>query len=77
MKYSIVEIKKYPLKKRMKANNLSCRQLAKKVNLHYTYISHLVNGRNIASEDVYLRIKKFLDRCSCGEGEACSNCKYK
>ena len=60
MKVKRVIVIKYPLEKKMKEQGYSCRTLAKKVGLHYTYINRLLLEHSHASEITFKKIIKIL-----------------
>jgi len=58
IKYTV--IKEYPLRKKMNEANLTIRALAVRSGVHYTYISRLLTGKGIASEDILEKLKSSL-----------------
>jgi len=58
MKYTI--IKDYPLREKMDRKKLTIRQLSTLSGVHYTYISRLLTGKSVASEELKLKLESVL-----------------
>lgn len=58
MKYTI--IKDYPLREKMENKKLTIRQLSNLSGVHYTYISRLLTGKSVASEELKLKLESVL-----------------
>jgi transcriptional regulator with XRE-family HTH domain len=58
MKYTIV--KDYPLRLKMDKKKLTIRKLAEKSGVHFTYISRLLTGKSVASEEIKNKLDNVL-----------------
>jgi len=58
MQYSI--IKSYPLRERMRLKGLTIRKLSVLSGVHYTYISRLLSGKSVGSENIMTKLKNVL-----------------
>lgn len=62
MKYTV--IKTFPLRKTMLRKGLTIRKLSELSGVHFTFISRLLTGKSIASEEVK---NKLVNACKYGK----------
>jgi plasmid maintenance system antidote protein VapI len=58
MKYTI--IKEYPLKEKMEKKKLTIRSLSELSGVHFTYISRLLVGKSVATEEMKNKLDAVL-----------------
>lgn len=61
MKYSIIKIKEFPLKKKRLAKKIGLRTFSKIVGIDYAHLFRLEKGTYIAKEETYKRIVEALE----------------
>lgn len=61
MKYSVIKIKEFPLKKKRLAKKIGLRTFAKLCDVNYAHLFRLESGTYIAKEETYKKIVEALN----------------